>query len=49
MIEIYNSAGVLECSFPRVLSASLCDKLSGERTLSSVSYTHLTLPTMCQV
>ena len=34
MIEIYNSAGVLQCSFPRVLSASLCDKLSGERTLS---------------
>ena len=34
MIEIYNSAGTLQCSFPRVLSASLCDKLSGERTLS---------------
>ena len=34
MLEIYNSAGVLQCSFPRVLSASLCDKLSGERTLS---------------
>lgn len=34
MIEIYNSAGVLQCSFPRVLSAFLCDKLSGERTLS---------------
>ena len=34
MIEIYNSAGVLQCNFPRVLSASLCDKLSGERTLS---------------
>ena len=34
MIEIYNSAGVLQCSFPSVLSASLCDKLSGERTLS---------------
>ena len=34
MIEIHNSAGVLQCSFPRVLSASLCDKLSGERTLS---------------
>lgn len=34
MIEIYNSVGVLQCSFPRVLSASLCDKLSGERTLS---------------
>ena len=34
MIEIFNSAGVLQCSFPRVLSASLCDKLSGERTLS---------------
>ena len=34
MIEIYNSAGVLQCSFLRVLSASLCDKLSGERTLS---------------
>lgn len=34
MIDIYNSAGVLQCSFPRVLSASLCDKLSGERTLS---------------
>ena len=34
MIEIYNSAGVLQCSFPCVLSASLCDKLSGERTLS---------------
>ena len=33
-IEIYNSAGVLQCSFPSVLSASLCDKLSGERTLS---------------
>ena len=33
MIEIYNSAGALQCSFPRVLSASLCDKLSGERTL----------------
>ena len=29
MIEIYNSAGILQCSFPRVLSASLCDKLSG--------------------
>ena len=34
MIELYNSAGTLQCSFPRVLSASLCDKLSGERTLS---------------
>ena len=34
MIEIYNSEGVLQCSFPSVLSASLCDKLSGERTLS---------------
>ena len=34
MIEIYNSAGTRQCSFPRVLSASLCDKLSGERTLS---------------
>ena len=34
MIEIFNSAGVLQCSFPCVLSASLCDKLSGERTLS---------------
>lgn len=34
MIEIYNTAGVLQCSFPSVLSASLCDKLSGERTLS---------------
>ena len=34
MIEIYNSAGVLQCSFPSVLSAFLCDKLSGERTLS---------------
>ena len=34
MLEIYNSAGVLQCSFPRVLSASLCDKLSGERALS---------------
>ena len=34
MIEIYNNAGTLQCSFPRVLSASLCDKLSGERTLS---------------
>ena len=34
MIEIYNSAGVRQCSFPRVLSASLCDKLSGEQTLS---------------
>ena len=34
MIEIYNSAGVLQCSFPRVLSASLGDQLSGERTLS---------------
>ena len=34
MIEIYNSAGTLQCRFPRVLSASLCDKLSGERTLS---------------
>nr|DAL32948.1 MAG TPA_asm: tail protein [Caudoviricetes sp.] len=34
MIEIYNSAGVRQCSFPRVLSASLCDKLTGERTLS---------------
>ena len=34
MIEIYNSAGVLQCSFPSVLSAALCDKLSGERTLS---------------
>ena len=33
-IEIYNNAGTLQCSFPRVLSASLCDKLSGERTLS---------------
>ena len=33
-MEIYNSAGTLQCSFPRVLSASLCDKLSGERTLS---------------
>lgn len=34
MIEIYSSAGTRQCSFPRVLSASLCDKLSGERTLS---------------
>ena len=34
MLEIYNSAGVLQCSFPRLLSASFCDKLSGERTLS---------------
>ena len=34
MLEIYNSTGTLQCSFPRVLSASLCDKLSGERTLS---------------
>lgn len=34
MIEIYNSAGMLQCSFPSVLSASLSDKLSGERTLS---------------
>ena len=34
MIEIYSSTGTRQCSFPRVLSASLCDKLSGERTLS---------------
>ena len=34
MLEIYNSTGTRQCSFPRVLSASLCDKLSGERTLS---------------
>lgn len=27
------SGSVLQCSFPRVLSASLSDKLSGERTL----------------
>ena len=27
------SGNALQCSFPRVLSASLCDKLSGERTL----------------
>ena len=31
-LNIY-SGSVLQCSFPRVLSASLCDKLSGERTL----------------
>ena len=37
MIEIYNSAGVLQCSFPRVLSASLCDKLSGSGRFRSPS------------
>ena len=31
-LNIY-SGSVLQCSFPRVLSASLSDKLSGERTL----------------
>ena len=31
-LNIY-SGSFLQCSFPRVLSASLCDKLSGERTL----------------
>lgn len=31
-LNIY-SGNALQCSFPRVLSASLCDKLSGERTL----------------
>ena len=31
-LNIYNG-NALQCSFPRVLSASLCDKLSGERTL----------------
>lgn len=31
-LNIY-SGSVFQCSFPRVLSASLCDKLSGERTL----------------
>lgn len=35
MIEIYATVGgVLQCTFPRVLSADVCDKLSGERTLS---------------
>ena len=35
MIEIYATVGgVRQCTFPRVLSADVCDKLSGERTLS---------------
>ena len=35
MIEIYATVGgVRQCAFPRVLSADVCDKLSGERTLS---------------
>ena len=35
MIEIYATVGgVLQCAFPRVLSADVCDRLSGERTLS---------------
>ena len=34
MIEIYDSEGTLKCSFRRVLSATLSDKLSGEETLS---------------
>ena len=34
-IEIYNTiGGTRQCTFPRVLSANICDKLSGERTLS---------------
>ena len=32
-IEIYEN-NILKCTFPRVLSASITDKLSGERTLS---------------
>ena len=35
MIEIYATVGgVRQCTFPRVLSADVCDRLSGERTLS---------------
>ena len=35
MIEIYNTiGGTRQCIFSRVLSANICDKLSGERTLS---------------
>ena len=35
MIEIYATVGgVRQCAFPRVLSADVCDRLSGERTLS---------------
>ena len=34
-IEIYATVGgVRQCAFPRVLSADVCDRLSGERTLS---------------